>query len=162
MEIKWKQALKRPKVLVLVITCLMWVFPVMHTQAMDLTPGSLVVELASGQAEWKEDINAAGAVVDLYQVAKAENYTPEDSGFKFVLNDAFSSVDLDEESDVIAASATEIAKGSVEPTVSGKKLDETISVDPGLYLLVVHGNKPESKSDYFKSGKDGIYTVVNA
>ena len=162
MEIKRRQVLKRPLLFVLALLCLIWVFPAMQTQAMELTPGSLVVELASGQSDWQEDIESAGAAIDLYQVAKAENNTPEDAGYKFTLNDAFSSVDLDEEADEIAAAAAKIAKGSVEPTVSGKKLDETISVDPGLYLIVVRGNDPKSKSDYFKTGDDGVYTVVNA
>lgn len=161
MAAKWRQALKRPLASVLAVLCLTWVIPVMHSHAMEMSPGSLVVEIASGQSEWQEDIEAAGAVLDLYQIAKAENYTPADAGFRFVLNDAFSRVDLDEEAYAIAADAAEIAKGSVDPVVSGKKLEETVSVDPGLYLLVVHGNDPVNKSDYFQAGEDGIYTVVS-
>ena len=100
MEIKRRQVLKRPLLFVLALLCLIWVFPAMQTQAMELTPGSLVVELASGQSDWQEDIESAGAAIDLYQVAKAENNTPEDAGYKFTLNDAFSSVDLDEEAEI--------------------------------------------------------------
>ena len=162
MRTEWKQVLKRGLLLPLAVLCLLEVVLSVNARAINLKPGPLVVTLSFGQMDWAEDMNAAGVVLDLYQVAKAENNTPADSGFQFILNTAFSAVDLSREPDEVAANAAAIAKDSADPIISGKKLGETIEAEPGLYLVVAHGNNPKDKSEYFQTGENGIYTIANA
>ena len=160
MKIEWRRVLKRSLVLVLAAACLFGAAPVLQAQAMELNPGPMTVRLADGQAEFQEDLDTAGIVVDLYLLAKAVNNDPEDSGYKF----ADPKVDLELEPDKIVEAAVEIAK-EASPAVSGGKLGDTdtLSVDPGLYLMVLHGAEPASKAEYFTENEDGApVTIANS
>ena len=161
MKMKRKQNLKRTLVLLAALLCLVGVMPAMYVQAIDLAPGPVAVKLASGQENWAEDIEAAGVVLDFYQIAKADNSGVEADSFKFVLNEAFSEVDLTKEALEIAQAAADAAR-SASPAVSGKKLEAEYDLEPGLYLMVVHGTDPGEKSKYIKTGETGIYTVANS
>ena len=162
MEIKWKQALKRSLILLLAAVVLLGAVPMMNARAVDLDNCSMVVQLSKDQAEeFGEDFPTAEVVVDLYQVATGEPDPAQDDSYRFVLTPAFDSVDLSEDAETIAAAATEIARGNISPVVSGL-LEATISVDAGMYLMVVHGAEFTNKADYFRSGDNGVYAIANS
>lgn len=119
-----------------------------------------------GSSEYIDDINEANVVLDVYQIAQAQESSHDNYSFSFIgpyggteLSDSPDSDEWNKKSQEVAA----IALGGDAPVVSGASCESRIGgLSAGLYLVIAHGADLEEYITTVtdKEGNENIATIA--